>query len=164
MRPRPFAGAGRQPSSSSSSSRQLSVRVTAGWGAPVTFSPGKLVKNKPAAEGLHALLLDAGALAAGYAKAGQFVQLKVADTDKPGFFAIASPPEPNNAGMLELLVKSQPGSTAEALCKLGEGSQVSYEGGAERKAPSAGSHCPLFLSLPLLPPGQPLHPPLAYGS
>ena len=34
---------------------------------------------------------------------------------KPGFYAIASPPDPNNAGLVELLIKSVPGTTAEIL-------------------------------------------------
>jgi hypothetical protein len=33
---------------------------------------------------------------------------------KPGFFAIASPPDPNNQGLLEFLIKAQ-GEAAEAL-------------------------------------------------
>ncbi len=34
---------------------------------------------------------------------------------KPGFFAIASPPDPNNAGVVELLVKSVPDTASEQL-------------------------------------------------
>jgi hypothetical protein len=33
---------------------------------------------------------------------------------KPGFFAIASPPDPNNQGLLEFLIKAQ-GEAAEAI-------------------------------------------------
>jgi hypothetical protein len=43
---------------------------------------------------------------------------------KPGFFAIASPPDVNNQGVLELLVKRQPGSAADAICDLAEGSEL----------------------------------------
>lgn len=43
---------------------------------------------------------------------------------KPGFFAIASPPDVNNQGVLELLVKKVPGGAAEALCGLQAGSQL----------------------------------------
>jgi len=48
----------------------------------------------------------------------------VEEEGKPGFFAIASPPNTNKTGVLELLVKSQPGSAAEAICGLQEGSDV----------------------------------------
>lgn len=41
---------------------------------------------------------------------------------KPGFFAIASPPDPNNAGVVELLVKSIPDTPSEQIAqsKAGE--------------------------------------------
>lgn len=53
-----------------------------------------------------------------------FAQAKVDPEGKPGFFAIASPPDINNQGVLELLVKRQPGSAAEAICDLKEGSEL----------------------------------------
>jgi hypothetical protein len=46
-------------------------------------------------------------------------QVKVGD-GKPGFFAIASPPDPNNQGLLEFLIKAQ-GDAAEALAALSAG-------------------------------------------
>lgn len=52
-----------------------------------------------------------------------FTCIQVGD-GKPGFFAIASPPDPNNQGVLEFLIKGQ-GDTAEALCDLAPGSEVS---------------------------------------
>lgn len=39
---------------------------------------------------------------------------------KPGFFAIASPPDPNNQGLLEFLIKAQ-GEAAEAIAALEAG-------------------------------------------
>ena len=47
---------------------------------------------------------------------------KVGDS-KPGFFAVASPPDPNNAGVLEFLIKAA-GETAERLAALPEGAAV----------------------------------------
>ena len=69
---------------------------------------------------LQALIVDIGELATGYKIPGQFVQIKVGDS-KPGFYAIASPPEPNNLGYVELLVKSIPGTTAEILAQSSAG-------------------------------------------
>lgn len=48
--------------------------------------------------------------------------LQVAD-GKPGFFAIASPPDPNNQGLLEFLIKAQ-GDAATALAALEAGAEV----------------------------------------
>lgn len=101
------------------------VTVRAGWGAPVTFSPAKVVMNKRLCDGLHSLVLDIGEQAAGaYTKPGQFIQVKVGADSKPGFFAIASPPDPNNRGAVELLIKRQPGATADLLCGTSEGDSV----------------------------------------
>lgn len=47
--------------------------------------------------------------------------LRQVGESKPGFFAIASAPDPNNAGVVELLIKEQPGSTAELLCQAKAG-------------------------------------------
>ena len=52
------------------------------------------------------------------------IQAKVDPEGKPGFFAIASPPDVNNQGVLELLVKRQPGTAADAICDLAEGSEL----------------------------------------
>jgi len=41
---------------------------------------------------------------------------------KPGFFAISSPPDPNNQGLLEFLIKAQ-GEAAEAIAALAAGRQ-----------------------------------------
>ncbi len=69
------------------------------------------------------LFVDVGRIAAGYTKAGQYVQIKVGDS-KPGFYAIASPPDPNNAGVVELLVKNL-GGTSELLCQAQPGARDS---------------------------------------
>jgi NAD(P)H-flavin reductase len=100
-----------------------SVHVLASWGAPVEFSPAKVVSNTKVTPELHQMVVDVGAdKAAGYTKGGQFVQLKVGE-GKPGFFAIASPPDPNNQGLLEFLIKAK-GDAAEALAALPAGAEV----------------------------------------
>ena len=47
-------------------------------------------------------------------------QIRVGDS-KPGFYAIASPPDPNNHGVVELLVKAVPDSTAQLLADSKDG-------------------------------------------
>eukprot|EP01026_Neomeris_dumetosa_P060473 TRINITY_DN5703_c0_g1_i1.p2 TRINITY_DN5703_c0_g1~~TRINITY_DN5703_c0_g1_i1.p2 ORF type:complete len:267 (-),score=29.45 TRINITY_DN5703_c0_g1_i1:78-878(-) len=64
---------------------------------------------------IHSLRLDAGEISAGYQKPGQFIQIKIGDS-KPGFFAIASPPQQTNNTM-EFLIKKW-GETAGSLCEL----------------------------------------------
>lgn len=69
---------------------------------------------------LHRVLIDIGPRAAEYTKPGQYVQVKADADGKPGFFAIASAPDANNQGVLELLIKNA-GEAAEKLCALGAG-------------------------------------------
>ena len=68
---------------------------------------------------LQRLVLDIGQAADTHKKPGQFLQLKVGDSN-PGFYAIASPPDPNNKGIVELLIKNQ-GKTSELLCSQAAG-------------------------------------------
>jgi len=89
----------------------------------VEFSSAKVVSNSKVAEKLHKVVVDVGDLAGGYSKGGQFMQIKVGE-GKPGFFAISSPPDPNNQGLLEFLIKAQ-GEAAEAIAALGSGAEVS---------------------------------------
>ncbi len=42
----------------------------------------------------------------------------------PGFFAIASPPDPNNLGVVELLIKAVPESASEQLAATKPGAPV----------------------------------------
>ena len=99
--------------------------VRAGWN-DVAFSPAKITSNKAVTSSptLNRLLVDVGAEAtAKYTIAGQFVQVKMEEEGKAGFFAIASAPDANNAGVIELLVKAS-GDPAEAICGSGEGTGV----------------------------------------
>lgn len=97
--------------------------VRASWGADVTFGDAQILETGKIADNLHRILVDIGAAgAAGYTKPGQFIQAKLDDA-KPGFFAIASPPDANNAGVVELLIKSS-GGAAELLCAAKEGEQL----------------------------------------
>ena len=69
--------------------------------------------------------------------------LQVGDS-KPGFFAIASGPDEarNNAGSVELLIKDQPGSTAEMLCKAKAGGYPLHIQGRPGPGPAiSGSWC-----------------------
>jgi NAD(P)H-flavin reductase len=102
---------------------RVSLVVRAGWNNDVSFGPAKVVDQKQIAQNMHRLLVDAGAeVTKGYTIPGQFVQIKVEES-KPGFFAIASAPDANNAGVIELLVKNA-GETAEKLCSSTAGSDV----------------------------------------
>jgi arabinosyltransferase len=97
--------------------------VRASWGADVEFNSARILETSKAADNLHRLLIDIGpTAAASYTTPGQFLQAKVNDS-KPGFFAIASPPDTNNAGVVELLVKDQ-GGTAELLCRSAAGDEI----------------------------------------
>ena len=68
---------------------------------------------------------DAPDLAASHTRAGQYLQLRVPDVEKPTFLAIASPPLLASAeGVFQFLVKSVEGSIAELLCGLKKGDVV----------------------------------------
>lgn len=74
---------------------------------------------------LKRLVIDVGSLAEGYKTAGQFMQIKVGDS-KPGFFAIASAPDSNNQGLVEVLIKDgPPESAANLLCNISPGWHLS---------------------------------------
>lgn len=102
----------------------LRLVVRAGWNdvafAPATITSNKVVTSSPV---LNRLLVDVGPQAAKYTIAGQFVQVKAEEDGKAGFFAIASAPDVNNAGVLELLVKAS-GDPAEAICASADGTGV----------------------------------------
>ncbi|KAK9819642.1 hypothetical protein WJX72_000634 [[Myrmecia] bisecta] len=116
-------GSSRRWTSKVSALRGPSV-VFASWGAEVQWSKGQVLSTKQVAEGLQTVVVDLNDVGSGYTKAGQFVQVKVGDS-KPSFFAIASPPDANNAGVVELLVKNnEKGGTAEILCNSQEGFEV----------------------------------------
>uniref|UniRef100_A0A7N0VB02 FAD-binding FR-type domain-containing protein n=1 Tax=Kalanchoe fedtschenkoi TaxID=63787 RepID=A0A7N0VB02_KALFE len=92
------------------------------------WTQAPLVKVKPAAESLFHIGIDVSEspeLCASYAKAGQYLQLRIGDLPKPSFLAIASPPSlAAEKGVFEFLVKSVAGSTAEVLCGLEKGDVV----------------------------------------
>jgi len=73
---------------------------------------------------LKKLVIDVGKLAEGYKTAGQYMQIKVGDS-KAGFFAIASAPDSNNQGLVEVLIKDgPPDSTANLLCNISPGTGI----------------------------------------
>ncbi|KAJ4709810.1 hypothetical protein OWV82_016086 [Melia azedarach] len=92
------------------------------------WTPAPLAEISPAAESLFHISIDvsdAADLASSHTSPGQYLQLRVADVDKPTFLAIASPPLFAAAsGAFEFLVKSVAGSTAEVLCGLKKGDVV----------------------------------------
>ncbi|KAI3816546.1 hypothetical protein L1987_16247 [Smallanthus sonchifolius] len=92
------------------------------------WTPTPLADVKPAAESLFHITIDVSDspdLASSYAVAGQYLQLRIPNVEKPSFLAIASPPSlAFTNGIFEFLVKSIAGSTAEILCGLGKGDVV----------------------------------------
>ena len=101
---------------------------------------------------LQTVVLDIGALGLTYQKGGQFLQLKVGDSS-PGFYAIASGPDPGNKGVIELLIKKA-GDTAERVCSAPEG--------ANPDPPHTGKPFTVLFSSPCAlcrqrDPGQPCH-------
>lgn len=92
------------------------------------WTPAPLSEIEPAAESLFHVSIDVSDspdLATSHTRAGQYLQLKVGDSPKPSFLAIASPPKlAIKRGVFEFLVKSVVGSTAEALCGLKKGDVV----------------------------------------
>lgn len=111
------------------SRRHLSVSAAAAVRQDTTtWISAPLVTVSPAAESLFQVTIDVSdsdALAASHTKAGQYLQLRVPDSPKPTFLAIASPPSlAATKGIFEFLVKSVAGSTAELLCQLQKGDVV----------------------------------------
>ncbi|XP_022968657.1 fruit protein pKIWI502-like [Cucurbita maxima] len=95
---------------------------TASW----THAP--LIEVEPAAESLFHVSIDvsdAPDLVASHTRAGQYLQLRVPDVEKPTFLAIASPPSlASSEGVFQFLVKNVEGSIAELLCGLKKGDVV----------------------------------------
>jgi ferredoxin-NADP reductase len=109
--------------------RAPAVVVRAGWGDPVEFRKASLASNRPASPdgGLRTLVVRLPEEAARtFTKPGQYVQVKPDEASKAAFIALATAPADarNNAGLVELLIKPQPGATAEALCALAEGAEL----------------------------------------
>jgi hypothetical protein len=103
----------------------LRLVVRAGWN-DVAFAPAKITSNKVVTSSrcsIGSWSTWAVPQAAKYTIAGQFVQVKTEEDGKAGFFAIASAPDANNAGVLELLVKAS-GDPAEAICASADGTGV----------------------------------------
>eukprot|EP01031_Cornospumella_fuschlensis_P031947 gene31947-38627_t len=79
------------------------------------FHPVQLVANTQEAEGLRFVTVQVPEpIAAGYVKAGQYVKVRnskdASNTQKPSFFAIASPPD--QRGVLSFLIKETPNNEA----------------------------------------------------
>ncbi|WCJ33243.1 FAD/NAD(P)-binding oxidoreductase [Euphorbia peplus] len=92
------------------------------------WSHAPLSDIQPAADSLFHVTIDvsdSADLVTSHTRAGQYLQLRVPDFEKPSFLAIASPPSyAAKNGVFEFLVKSVAGSTAELLCGLKKGDLV----------------------------------------
>jgi len=92
------------------------------------WTPTPISLVEPAAESLFHVAIDISDspdLAASHTRPGQYLQLRVPQSPKPSFLAIASPPSfAATAGEFEFLVKSIAGSTAELLCALKKGDVI----------------------------------------
>ncbi|XP_068638078.1 fruit protein pKIWI502-like [Aristolochia californica] len=89
------------------------------------WSPAPLSLVEGAAQSLFNVsvdLSDCPDVATSFTRPGQYLQLRVPTVPKPVFLAIAS--SPSSRGEMEFLVKSVPGTTAEALCGLRQGDLV----------------------------------------
>ncbi|KAJ0725070.1 putative phenol 2-monooxygenase (NADPH) [Helianthus annuus] len=110
--------------------RSRSFAISAAVRQPDTtlWTPSPLAGVKPAAESLFHVTIDVSDspdLASTYTVAGQYLQIRIPNVEKPSFLAIASPPSVAvTNGVFEFLVKSIAGSTAELLCGLGKGDVV----------------------------------------
>ncbi|XP_068643707.1 fruit protein pKIWI502-like [Aristolochia californica] len=92
---------------------------------PTVWSPAPLSLVEGAAESLFNVsvnLSDCPDVAESFTRPGQYLQLRVPTEPKPVFLAIAS--SPSSLGEMEFLVKSIPGTTADALCRLRKGDVV----------------------------------------
>ncbi|GFZ21526.1 FAD/NAD(P)-binding oxidoreductase [Actinidia rufa] len=114
-------------SRSRSRSRLLSIAASIRQDT-VTWTSAPLAGVLPAADSLFQITVDVSdspELAASHVRAGQYLQLRLPDAEKPSFLAVASPPSlAAKKGVFEFLVKSVAGSTAELLCGLGKGDVV----------------------------------------
>ncbi|KAK1419847.1 hypothetical protein QVD17_29227 [Tagetes erecta] len=108
--------------------RLLTVAAAVRQPDTTLWTPTPLAAVKPAAESLFNVTIDvseASDLASTYTVAGQYLQIRIPNVEKPAFLAIASPPVMAfTNGVFEFLVKSVAGSTAEVLCGLGKGDVV----------------------------------------
>ncbi|XP_048228965.1 fruit protein pKIWI502 isoform X2 [Ricinus communis] len=113
--------------------RNLNIRRVASVAAAARqdttlWSHAPLSLIEPAAESLFHITIDVSDspdVVSSHSRAGQYLQLRIPDVEKPSFLAIASPPSyAAKKGAFEFLVKSVPASTAELLCRLKKGDVV----------------------------------------
>ena len=72
----------------------------------------------------YKLVLDVGQdVAKGYTVAGQFVQLRCDESQKPAYIALANSPSEAGGNLVEMVIKTNDG-TAGAICDLSEGSDL----------------------------------------
>jgi len=84
-------------------------RIICGWGPDPVWETLAVESISDASSGLKAITIAPPAgVAEGYAKGGQYVQIREPGAEKAGFFAIAS--SPGADGSFEFLIKEQPPS------------------------------------------------------
>eukprot|EP00242_Pyramimonas_sp_CCMP2087_P000590 CAMPEP_0198233122 /NCGR_PEP_ID=MMETSP1445-20131203/116078_1 /TAXON_ID=36898 /ORGANISM="Pyramimonas sp., Strain CCMP2087" /LENGTH=321 /DNA_ID=CAMNT_0043913811 /DNA_START=103 /DNA_END=1068 /DNA_ORIENTATION=- len=104
------------------SAKRAGVNIRAGWN-DFAWSEVK-ISEKSNNAGMSNLTIDVGEeIVKGYTKPGQFVQVRLSETGKAAFLAIASAPGATKS-TLELLVKPVDGATAGDLCALEKGASV----------------------------------------
>ena len=97
-------------------------------GVAPSFAESTISSHLPSMLQLQLLRVDLGGLVDGYTTAGQFIQVRVGEK-KAGFFAIASPPDKENRGPVEVLVKDNaPETTAHDLCRIEPGTLELLQG------------------------------------
>ena len=91
--------------------------------ASMGWEVSNIISNKKEAEGMRVIEVEAtSAIAASYKLAGQYVQMKK-DGGKPGFYAIASPPDGRN--VFTFLVKESESNSFLVGMKGGDNVEVS---------------------------------------
>lgn len=108
--------------------RARATSLSMGWGDPPVWSEATIASNDEACEGHRAVTLEVpDETAAAFETPGQYVQLTLGE-EKPGFYAIASPP---GGKQLEFLIKENEGNAYLASLKAGSAlkcSEVSGKG------------------------------------
>jgi len=92
------------------------------------FSACKVTGNSEAADGLRLISLDVGStISSNFKVPGQYVKAKLPAMEKPGFFAIASPPRSEST--FDFLIKRTDGSSWFCDAAVGDSVEVSMPQG-----------------------------------
>mmetsp|Transcript_6362 Transcript_6362/g.16417 ORF Transcript_6362/g.16417 Transcript_6362/m.16417 type:complete len:327 (+) Transcript_6362:1-981(+) len=91
----------------------------------ISWHSASVQSKKKVGQDRYKLVLDVGQdVAKGYTVAGQYVQLRCDESQKPAFIAIANTPsEVGQSALVEMVIKTNDG-TAGAICELSEGAKL----------------------------------------